>query len=59
MKHKIENGSQSNSVKISCKYTTVEDIKNIQVAIFPPNTSIYIKDLAVVRDGIKEITSVC
>ena len=55
---KIENGSQSNSVKISSKYNTVEDIKNIQVAIFPPSTSIYIKDLAVVKDGIKEITSV-
>lgn len=55
---KIENGSQSNSVKISSKYTTVEDIENIQVAIFPPNTSVYIKDLAVVKDGRKEITSV-
>lgn len=55
---KIENGSQSNSVKISSKYNTVEDIENIQVAIFPPSTSIYIKDLAVVKDGIKEITSV-
>lgn len=55
---KIENGIQSNSVKISSKYNTVEDIENIQVAIFPPSTSIYIKDLAVVKDGIKEITSV-
>lgn len=55
---KIETGSQSNSVKISSKYNTVEDIENIQVAIFPPSTSIYIKDLAVVKDGIKEITSV-
>ncbi|TNE97385.1 MAG: efflux RND transporter permease subunit, partial [Bacteroidetes bacterium] len=55
---KIENGNQSNSVKISSKYNTVEDIENIQVAIFPPSTSIYIKDLAVVKDGIKEITSV-
>lgn len=55
---KIENGSQSNSVKISSKYNTVEDIENIQVAIFPPSTSIYIKDLAVVKDVIKEITSV-
>lgn len=55
---KIENGSQSNAVKISSKYNTVEDIENIQVAIFPPSTSIYIKDLAVVKDVIKEITSV-
>lgn len=55
---RIENGSQSNSVKISSKYNTLEDIENIQAAIFPPSTSIYIKDLAVVKDGIKEITSV-
>lgn len=55
---KIENESQSNSVKISSKYNKPEDVENIQVAIFPPSTSVYIKDIAVVKDGIKEITSI-
>jgi HAE1 family hydrophobic/amphiphilic exporter-1 len=55
---KIETVSQSNSVKIISKYNAVSDIEQIQVAIYPPNTSIYIKDLAVVKDGIKEISSV-
>ncbi len=55
---KIENEKQSNTVKFSSKYNTVEDVENIQVAFFPPSTSVYVKDLAVVKDGIKEITSV-
>ncbi len=55
---KIETDQQSNSVKFSSKYHTTEDIENIQVAIFPPNISIYVKDLAVVKDGIKEVTSI-
>lgn len=55
---KIENETQSNSVKIAAKYHSVQDIEHIQVAIYPPNISVYVKDLAVVKDGIKEITSV-
>ena len=55
---KIETDQQSNSVKFSSKYHTTKDIENIQVAIFPPNISIYVKDLAVVKDGIKEVTSI-
>lgn len=54
----IDNQDQTNSVKLSAKYHTITDIENIQVAIFPPNISVYVKDLAVVKDGIKEITSV-
>ncbi len=55
---KIEIENHSNSVKLSSKYHTIPDIENIQVAIFPPNTSIYVRDLAVVKDGVKEIKSV-
>lgn len=55
---KIENETQSSSVKIAAKYHSVQDIERIQVAIYPPNISVYVKDLAVVKDGIKEITSV-
>lgn len=55
---KIESKASSNTVKLSSKYSTIEDISNIQVAIFPPNISVYVKDLATVRNGVKEITSV-
>ncbi|MFD1550775.1 AcrB/AcrD/AcrF family protein [Putridiphycobacter roseus] len=55
---KLETNTQTNSVKFTSKYRNIKDIENIQVAIFPPNISVYVKDLAVVKDGIKEISSI-
>jgi HAE1 family hydrophobic/amphiphilic exporter-1 len=55
---KIQEKNQLNSVKLSAKYHTTKDIENIQVATFPPNIYVYVKDVAVVADGVKEISSV-
>lgn len=55
---KIKNETSSNSVKFAAKYHSTSDIENIQIGMPQPGAFIYVKDVAVVTDGIKEITSV-
>lgn len=54
---KVQTDTESNSVRLVGKYNDINAIKNIQVAMPFPNSPVYVKDVAEVSDGIKEITS--
>jgi len=55
---KVQTDKESNSVRLPGKFTSLEDIKNVQVAMPILGSPVYVKDVAVVMDGIKEITSI-
>jgi len=55
---KVQTDKESNSVRLTGKFTSLEDIKNVQVAMPVLGSPVYLKDVAIVIDGIKEITSV-
>lgn len=55
---KVESSTESNSVRLTGKFTKIEDIKNVQVAMPIPGSPIYVKDVAEVIDGIKSISSI-
>jgi len=55
---KVQTQKENNSVRITGKFTTIEDINNVQVAMPMPNSPVYVKDIANVIDGVKEIASV-
>ena len=55
---KVQSANASNSVRFIGKYKSIEDINYVQVAMPMPGSPIYIKDVATVTDGIKEITSI-
>ncbi|HTO34630.1 MAG TPA: efflux RND transporter permease subunit, partial [Flavobacterium sp.] len=54
---KLQTDTENNSVRLVGKFSTIRDIQNVQVAMPFPNSPVYIKDIAEVTDGIKEITS--
>ena len=54
---KLQTDTENNSVRLVGKFNTIEDIQNVQVAMPFPNSPVYVKDIAEVMDGIKEITS--
>jgi HAE1 family hydrophobic/amphiphilic exporter-1 len=55
---KIESATESNSVRLTGKFTQIQDIENVQIAMPIPGSPVYVKDVAVVIDGVKEITSI-
>lgn len=55
---KVQASEVSNSVRLTGKFTNIEDIKNVQLAMPVPGSPVYVKDVATVIDGIKEITSI-
>ena len=55
---KIQSSTESNSVRLTGKFATIEDIENVQVAMPMPGSPVYVKDVASVTDGIKDITSI-
>ncbi len=55
---KIQSNERSNSVRLIGKFSSVEDIENVQVAMPAPGSPVYVKDIAIVVDGIKDITSI-
>lgn len=54
----VQTEKEKSSVRLSGKFTQVEDIKNVQIAMPVQGSPVYIKDIANVTDGIKEITSI-
>ncbi|MGE4347142.1 MAG: efflux RND transporter permease subunit [Flavobacteriaceae bacterium] len=54
---KLQTDTENNSVRLVGKFSTISDIQNVQVAMPFPNSPVYVKDIAAVTDGIKEITS--
>ncbi len=55
---KAQNNAESNSVRLIGKFISVDDIRNVQIAMIPPGIPIYVKDVATVVDGVKEVSSV-
>ena len=55
---KVQTEKESNSVRLTGKFTSLEDIKNVQVAMPVLGSPVYVKDIADVIDGIKETTSI-
>jgi HAE1 family hydrophobic/amphiphilic exporter-1 len=55
---KIQTEKESNTVRIVGKFKTIDNIENVQVGMQQPGSPIYVKDIATVVDGLKEITSV-
>lgn len=53
----IETFSERNSVRLTGKFHTLQDIEDVQIAMPTPGSPVYVKDVAVVSDGVKEITS--
>jgi HAE1 family hydrophobic/amphiphilic exporter-1 len=55
---KVQTDKENNSVRLIGKFATVDDIKEVQVAMPFPGSPVYVKDVASVVDGVKEIESV-
>lgn len=55
---KVQTQKENNSVRITGKFSTIEDIMNVQVSMPFPNSPVYVKDIANVIDGVKDIASV-
>lgn len=55
---KVQTNKESNSVRLTGKFTSLDDIKNVQVAMPILGSPVYVKDVANVIDGIKETTSI-
>ena len=55
---KVQTEKENNSVRLTGKFTSLEDIKNVQVAMPVSGSPVYVKDVADVIDGIKETTSI-
>ncbi|HOY20595.1 MAG TPA: efflux RND transporter permease subunit [Haliscomenobacter sp.] len=54
----VQTATETNSVRLVGKFNTLEQLRNVQVAMPLPNSPIYLKDLAEVVDGIRQVTSV-
>ena len=55
---KVQTNTENNSVRLTGKFATIEDIKNVQIAMPAPGSPVYVKDVATVLDAVKEITSI-
>jgi HAE1 family hydrophobic/amphiphilic exporter-1 len=54
----VQNANEHQSVRLTGKFSSLDDIGQVQVALPAPGSPVYVKDLARVVDGIQEITSV-
>lgn len=55
---KVQTDKEQSAVRLTGKFRSLEDIQNVQVAQPSPGSPVYVKDLAVVKDGILEVTSI-
>jgi hydrophobic/amphiphilic exporter-1 (mainly G- bacteria), HAE1 family len=55
---KVQTNQESNSVRLTGKFNSLDDIKSVQVAMSVPGSPVYVKDVADVVDGIKETSSI-
>ena len=54
----VQTNAETNSVRLVGKFNTLDHLRHVQVAMPQPNSPIYLKDVAEVTDGIREVTSV-
>ncbi|AGY54583.1 Nodulation protein nolG [Bacteroidales bacterium CF] len=55
---KVQSDKVNNSVRLTGKFATTDDIMDVQLAMPFPGSPVYVKDVASVIDGVKEIESV-
>ena len=55
---KVQNELENNPVRLTGKFETVDDIMNVQVSMPALGSPVYVKDVATVVDGVKDISSV-
>ena len=55
---KVRSQGEQISVKLAAKFTAVEDLRNVVVANPPQGSPVYLKDVATVVDGVREMQSV-
>jgi len=55
---KVQTDKENNSVRLVGKFTTIENIKNVQITIPVAGSPVYVRDVAEVQDGTKDISSV-
>lgn len=55
---KVQTNMETNSVRLTGKFNSLDDIKRVQVAMSVPGSPVYVEDVADVVDGPKEITSI-
>ena len=55
---KVQSDKENNSVRLTGKFSSIEDVKNVQIAMPMLGSPVYVKDVATVTDGIKEMTSI-
>jgi len=55
---KVQSDKESSSVRLSGKFNSPDDIKNVQVAMPLPGSPVYVRDVAKVSDGLKEAVSI-
>ncbi len=55
---RVETDKQLNTVRMIGKFRNVDQIRNVQLAMPVPGSPVYVKDVASVVDGVKEISSV-
>ncbi len=53
----IQTESESNALRLVGKFNSIDDIKQVQLAMPFPGSPVYVKDVAEVIDGVKEIDS--
>ncbi|MBP8239677.1 MAG: efflux RND transporter permease subunit [Saprospiraceae bacterium] len=54
----VQTNAETNSVRLVGKFNTLDHLRYVQVAMPLPNSPVYLKDVAEVTDGIREVTSV-
>jgi len=55
---KVQTSTENNSVRYTGKFSTIEDVENVQIAMTIAGSPVYVKNVATVFDGIKDISSV-
>lgn len=54
----VQGAQGSATMRLTAKYHTLADIEGVQVAMPQPGSPVHVRDVATVRDGVKEISSV-
>jgi len=54
----VQTGEKSSAVRLVGKFNTLDQLHQVQIAMPVPNSPVYLKDVAEVTDGVREITSV-
>jgi len=55
---KVQTETENNSVRLVGKFTSVDQLKTVQVAMPVAGSPVFVKDVATVVDGVKEVSSV-